>query len=51
MGITVALEDLESDAFLAKRLGKGKSSQASAQDKDIRCLGCVAAYCGGVDCG
>jgi hypothetical protein len=46
MGITVALEDLEGDAFLAERLGKGKSAQASAQDKDVWCLDCATAHCG-----
>lgn len=51
MGITVALEDLEGDAFLAERLGKGKSAQASAQDKDVWCLGCAAAHYRDIDCG
>jgi hypothetical protein len=46
MGITVALEDPEGDAFLAEGLGKGKSAQASAQDKDVWCLECAAAHRG-----
>lgn len=45
MGVTVALKDPEGDAFLAERLGKGKSSQASAQDKDVWCLGCATVHC------
>jgi hypothetical protein len=50
MGITVALEDLKGDVFLAERLGKGKSAQTGAQDEDMWCPGCAAAHCGEFVC-
>lgn len=51
MGITVALKDLEGDAVLAERLGKGKPAQASTQDKDAWCLECAAGHLGEVSRG